>query len=416
MTDTAAAAAQSAAPAETHAAPTRLGEASGEARVEQVSAPPAPLSDAPQPLKEAPARLGEARVEAAKPAPSTREALRAAREKVEAAAKDAEAGKGAGDKPAPERGEGGRFTVKDKPAAGDDPAKAADAKAGDKPAPAKAAAEEAAPAPVKRTLAAPERFSSDAKAAWDSAPEPVKAEVDRAIREMTAGIEKHRAGAEKFEKIRAFDEMAAKSGTDLPTALSRYTQMESLLRQNPLKGLEAVCDNIGVSLRQVAEIVLGQAPDQARAQSDQTIRELRHTIQRLEAQVGGVTQHFQRQSESQLLDHISRWAEGWDHFEVFAPHIAAELQAGASDLEAAYQAVLQKHPALAPLARKPKAAPAAEPAPKPLASAAAPDLSAQTEKGSRSIAGAPHAGSDPVTRKPASSIREALRRAQARAG
>ena len=144
--------------------------------------------------------------------PAARDALRAAREKVEA--QEAEKARGADkgtDKPAagPDRGEGGRFAAKDtkpaggeaKPAAGDDGKPAAAA------APANPAAQDPPPAPVKRTVTAPERFSNDAKAVWDTAPEPVKAEVDRMHREMTAGIEKHRAKAENYRR-QARDEEA----------------------------------------------------------------------------------------------------------------------------------------------------------------------------------------------------------------
>lgn len=398
MTDAVAAAAQI--PADTNVAP-----------IQAEAAPPAPLSETPPAPPEAP-------IEPVKHV-STREALRLAREKVEAG--EAAKAAAAGDAKDPNKGAdlardpGGKFTPKDaKPAADGKPAEPV------KPA---AAAAEAAPAakppaaaPATRTFTAPERFSNDAKAVWDTAPEPVRAEVDRMHREMTAGIEKHRVGAEKFDRIRSFDEMATKGGTDLHTALTRYTNLEGLLRSNPMKGLEEVCSNIGVSLRQVAEIVLGQAPDQERAQSDQTNRELRQKIERLEQQVGGVVDNTRRQAESSLEHHITSWVGDWPHFEVFAPHIAQEMQAGATDLDAAYEAVLQKHPSLAALARKAAAAAPAADAVKPAASAAAPDLTAQTDKGSKSIKGAPGPGSEPAARPRSNSIREALKRAAARAG
>lgn len=395
------------------AAAAEAAPAQSSAPIVDVAAPPAPLSDSPQPLKEA--AIEEPKIV------STRDALRAAREKVEAgeaakaAAEKAAAGgdpkdlaKGANLDRDPQTGkfaakEGGKDQPPAKPAAPQAPA-AKD--------PAAAAAPAEQPAP-KRTVSAPERFSNDAKAVWDTAPEPVKAEVDRMHREMTAGIEKHRAGAEKFETIRQFDEMAGKSGKQLKDVLGAYVGMEQLLRSNPLRGLEEVCSNIGVSLRQVAEIVLGQTPDQERNQSDQTIRELRQELASLKQQIGGVTSSMQQQQTRSIEDQVTAWAADKHHFELIAPHLAAELQAGAKDLDAAYEAVLQKHPAIAALA-KPEAKPAAEPKPD-ASSAPAPDLAAQTDKGSKSIKGAPGPGSEPAKSRPSSSIKEALRRAAARA-
>lgn len=402
MTVAVAAAAHTPAPAETNVAP-----------IQAEAAPLAPLSEAPP----APAAT-DAPIEPVKHM-STREALRLAREKVEAqeAVKAAPAG---GDAKDPAKGAdlvrdpAGKFTPKDgKPAA--------EAKPAAEPAKPAAAAVDPAikpavePVPAKRTFVAPERFSNDAKAVWDTAPEPVRAEVDRMHREMTAGIEKHRVGAEKYDRVKEFDELATKSGTDLHTALGRYVRIDQMLQQNFVKGLEEICSNKGLSLRDVAAHIMGQTPDQAQSQSDATIRELRTTVQRLEQQVGGVVDHTRRQAESSLEQQITSWADGWDHFEVFAPHIAAELQAGAADLDAAYEAVLQKHPGLASLGKKPPAKPAQDVIPA-ASSAAAPDLTAQTDKGSKSIKGAPSPGSEPAARPRSNSIREALKRAAARAG
>jgi hypothetical protein len=47
----------------------------------------------------------------------------------------------------------------------------------------------------------------------------VKAEVARMEREMTAGIEKHRAKAERDDTLIEFDDMATKSGTTVKDAL-----------------------------------------------------------------------------------------------------------------------------------------------------------------------------------------------------
>jgi uncharacterized protein YukE len=405
---TVAAAASAAAPVEQSSAP-----------IEQVEAPPSPLSETPP-------AAAKVEPEAPKAPLSTREALRAAAAKVEAG----ESAKAAGDgnDPAKDpakgtdlvRGEGGKFVPKDAAAAkpADKAAPAAAVKTADaapKPGEQPVAAAKPAVDPNAPKHAAPERFSPDAKAAWDTAPEPVKAEVSRMHREMTQGIEKHRAAAEKFETVREFDELASKSGTDLKTALTRYVNMEQALRQNPLKGLEAVCQNIGVSLRDVAQIVLGQKPEEQQSQADATIRELRQTVTRLEQQVGGVTQHFQRQAETSLQDQIARWADSRPHFEIIAPHIAAEMRDGATSLDDAEERVLQKYPQLATIA-KASTSPKPEEQKPAASAAAAPDLEAQTLRGQKSIKGAPGSGSEPAAQPRSSSIKEALKRAAAKAG
>ena len=382
-----------------------------ETPIQQEAAPPTPISNEPP-------AAGEAKLETPKEMPSTRDALRAAAAKVEAR----EAAKV---DPAKDPAKGadltrdqttGKFAPKDaKPT---DPAAAKPAP-GEKPdvQPAPAAKAEDAASAAKRTVAAPERFSNDAKAVWDTAPEPVKAEVDRMHREMTQGIDKYRKSAERDEKLARFHDQAERGGTTVETALDRYTKMEGLLRQNPMKGLEAVCENIGVSLRQVAEIVLGKAPDQDRADTDTTIRELRQTVQRLEQQVGGVTQGIEKQRTDGLQKQIESWAADRPMFDIYAPHIATEIREGAANLDEAEERVFQKYPQLAELAKASGKKPDADPALKPAASsAAAPDLSAQTEKGSKSITGAPTGGSEPTARKPSGSIKEALKRAASRAG
>lgn len=377
--------------------------------IEQGATTPQPLSTEP------PAGGAKAEVEAPKAAPTAREALLAAAAKVE---KDNAVDPKTGEKPGDakdlnkgatlKRGEGGKFAAATdgKQPAGGDPAAVAAAAAAAKP----GATEQAAGA-VKH--AAPERFSPDAKAVWDTAPEPVKAEVHRMHRELEAGIEKHRAGAAKFETVKDFDELATKNGTNLRTALTKYVNTEALLRENPLKGLDAICGNMGTTLREVAAIVMGQTPDQHASQSDATIRELKATVARLEQQVGGVTQTFQQQGQRQLHDHIAEWSKDKDFFEILAPHIAEAMAGGAASLDDAYQGSLAKFPELAALVKPGK--PASTDTTLAASAAAAEALKDQTLKGGKSIAGARNgSGSDPVDVTRSTSIRESLKRAAAR--
>jgi hypothetical protein len=391
--------------------------AAGQVAIEPAVAIPVPLSN------ESTTGGGKGDVVEPKAPPTAREALKAAAEKV--AKENPDDGSKPGDKAgdpkdlskgaALARGEGGKFAPKDgkQPTAADTAEAARVAAAAATTPEAKAAAAAAAAKPGGQAAgavkhAAPERFSPDAKTAWETAPEPVKAEVHRMQRELEAGIEKHRVGAQKYDTVKDFDELASKNGTNLRTALTKYVNTEHLLRTNPLKGLEAICSNMGFSLRQVAEVVMGQAPDQRAAQSDGEIRELKATVARLEQRVGGVTQTFQQQEQRELHDHIAKWSAGKLHFELLAPHIAEAVRDGAT-LDDAYQGALAKFPELS--AGKPPATDTTL-----AASAAAAEASSdQTGKGQRSIAGARNgSGSDPVDQTRPTSIKESLRRASAR--
>jgi hypothetical protein len=168
-------------------------------------------------------------------------------------------------------------------------------------------------------------------------------------------------------------------------------------------------------LREVAAIVLGQTPDQHASQSDTTIRELKATVQRLEQQVGGVTQTFQQQQQQGLHDHIAGWAKDKAHFEILAPHIAEAMREKAGiSLDDAYEGALAKFPELAALAKAGKPSTDTTQA---ASAAAAEALKDQTLKGSKSITGARNGtGSDPVDQTRSTSIRESLKRAAARVG
>jgi uncharacterized protein YukE len=162
---------------------------------------------------------------------------------------------------------------------------------------------------------------------------------------------------------------------------------------------------------------MGQTPDQQQSQADATIRDLQTKIDKLEQQVGGVTQTFQRQREGDIHDHVTKWAADRPQFDLYAPHIAAEMREGAASLDDAEARVFAKFPAFAALAKQGgKPAPAADPNPAAASAAAAADLEAQTLKGQKSIAGAPGPGSNPAARKRSKSIDDAIDAAFAAAG
>jgi hypothetical protein len=247
----------------------------------------------------------------------------------------------------------------------------------------------------------PSRFSADAKAAWKDAPAPVRAEVHRAVKELEAGVEKYRNDAQAFDQIRDFDTLARQHNTSIRTALENYTNLERTIASDPIKGLQAVCDYAGVSLRDVAAHVMGQAPDANASQQDATIRELRQHITSLEQKLDGVSTSISEQKNSAVLKDVEAFAAANPRFDELSEEISRQIKGG-FDLAEAYRRAELLNPV--PQATQAEADAAVQPAPKP-------DPSAQTRKGSLSVTGSPGAGSDPGNRTPPSSAHDALDRA-----
>lgn len=256
---------------------------------------------------------------------------------------------------------------------------------------------------------APARFTETAKAKWAAADPEIRGETLRMQKELTDGYQKYKAAAERDNSLAEFHEMATKSGTDVKTALQKYTALEGLLRKDPIKGLEEVCTNMGLSLRDVAAHVLGQTPEQNASQQDATIRELKQEIAGLKEQVGGVTKTFEQQREQSTLSEINKFAADHPRFDELANDIAFFMQSGrAQDLPEAYQLAERLNPAPVKASEQIAASSAA-----PIVS----DPPVHPDKGQKSINGAPSSGSSPSGKKRvALSLDESLDRAFGRAG
>lgn len=234
----------------------------------------------------------------------------------------------------------------------------------------------------------PKRFSPDAKAVWNSAPEPIKAEITRAVTELENGLNEYR---QRLEPLKGFEELARQHGRDVNTALAdvkNYVALDLEIQQNPIQGLERICKNIGISLRDVATHVLGQDPNQYLTQQESVIRELQQELQAIKSQ-----------NEQGLRSQIDAFAAEKPRFDELADDIALFLQTGkAKGLQQAYELAERLNPAPQPEAKK-------DPAPPP-----------QPRKGSLSLTGAPSTGSNPASRKPPSTARDAIDNAFARIG
>jgi len=317
----------------------------------------------------------------------------AKKEEPEAKAKTPE--KADGEPAERERGPDGKFVAKD--AAKDQPdAEKADPESqekqeGDKP---------------ENFGDAPPRFSPDAKAAWKDAPEPVRAEITRAVKELEGGIEQYR---QAYEPFRDFHKQLQDNGQTFQEVLQHYTGIEDMLRQDPMQGLDRICRNMGTDLRTVAAHVMNQPADQQASQTSAVIHQLEQKIAGLEKQLGGVSQNIETQHRTAAEKEIAAFASapGHERFDELADDIAFLVESGrASDLDQAYELAARLNPA--PQAANPAPSnPGQEEKPDPKA-----DLEAQTRKGSLSVAGSPASGSNPGTvKKPAKTAAEAVDRA-----
>lgn len=259
---------------------------------------------------------------------------------------------------------------------------------------------------------APSRFTETAKAKWHAADPEIRGETLRMQRELTQGYEKHKASAEAFETYRELDDIAKQSGKKGAEVFREYYNMENELRKNPIGGLNLICERLGFSLRDVAAHVMGQTPDQNASQQDATIRELRQQNSSLEARLNKLEGGFNEQREQSTLTEIQQFASDPAHarFEELADDIAFFMKSGrAKDLADAYQLAERLNPA--PQAK------VIEEDPPPASSAAALAQEVQTDKGTKSINGAPSTGSNPGAKKRQSrTLDESLDAAFGRAG
>jgi len=265
---------------------------------------------------------------------------------------------------------------------------------------------------------APSRFSPDAKTAWEAAPEPVKAEVHRAIRELEQGYQKNKADAEAYSELREYADLAKQHNTTIKNALQNYVGIERRLQQDPIGGLEQIVSNLGLkapdgrplTLQDIAAHVLNQSPDEQSARQSATIQNLNAKIAQLEQMVGGVTQTIQQQQEQATQAEVAAFAKDHPRLNELSEDIAFFLHSGKVP---AHLAPRERLSEAYQLAERLNPAPAAS-APAPVAAITPP--APLNPAGQKSISGAPSAGSNPARKGPAPSLDEALDKAFAGVG
>lgn len=262
--------------------------------------------------------------------------------------------------------------------------------------------EQAEGATETRKFEAPSRFSPDAKAAWGAAPEPVKAEINRAITELEQGLSQYK---ERFEPLKQYDDIARQHGTTMDQMLGAHVNFAKALNTDFVDGLDQICSVYGKSIYDVIAELSGQQPDQAMQQQNKVINDLRAELSSLKNELGGVTTTLQSQTQRQVMEQINQFSQDKPRFDELANDIAFFLKTGrAEKLQDAYDLAERLNPA-------PQSASLVTAAP-----AAQSTQAAQPRKGNLSLTGAPSSGSNPANRKPPNTARDAIDNAFASVG
>jgi hypothetical protein len=253
----------------------------------------------------------------------------------------------------------------------------------------------------------PTRFSPEAKAAWKEAPEPVRAEVHRAFREMEQGIAKIRDDATAYADLKDYDALAKQHGTTIRATMDQYLRLSQTLQsRDPMPAIQELLRHAGMTVQDLVAHVSGQQPEQASAGAAREIMELRNQVgqlqNQLQGELGQVKSTLQQQQAQGLLGEIQQFASDKPRFDELSMEIAAQVRAG-YPLDEAYVRAERLNPLPAAPA-PPTAAQTGTPA---AAQTGTHDPMAQT-RGSLSITGAPAAGSDPRNRGPSPTTRAAL--------
>jgi hypothetical protein len=249
---------------------------------------------------------------------------------------------------------------------------------------------------------APARFNEFGKRDWANTPDTVKEETYRAFKELEEGHKKYKDSADRYEKVREFDDLARQNGREgVHESLKQIVDIENAFQRDPIDGLKRVTDHFGINLQAVASHIVGQNPNQQVAEAHAKIQELEVKIQHME---------FERKAPDLVAEFAAQ--EGHERFEELTPVIATLLKTGtAKDLEAAYELADVLSPAASNAAKTSQPLIPAESAP---AQTQAPALN---PAGSKSVSGAPSGGISPASKQPVSkSNNEAVKRAMAKLG
>ncbi len=272
--------------------------------------------------------------------------------------------------------------------------------------------------PVKRPV--PSRFAKEAHPDWDITPERVQAETERALKELTDGLEKHKGEAEKyrndygsFEQIIAQNrDNFARRGIMPAQAFGMLLNAQATLDANPIMGIARIAQTYGIHPMQAAQQLAALAQGQQRQPQYQQQPQFdpRRAFAPYAQEIHSLKSQLEEIQTAPIKQEIARLQSEKPFFEMLRPRMAdlvtkgrAHTPAEAYDLAVAEDAQLKE--AIEALnARKGQDA-QQQGTPEHI-----------REKAKLSVTGSPTSGSNPSTRKPAGSAREALQAAFSQVG
>lgn len=335
-----------------------------------------------------------------KPKENTEPLAKTTREAIERAAAKVDAAEKAKETPAQPKTPDGKFAPKTEVAASPKPQTSAPEQV----------QQPALPEKVASKYEAPARFSEAARKEWEAAPESVRAEVSRVLKENEDGITKYKASHEGWERVKQYDDIAKQSGREgVHESLKQVTELEQTFARNPIEGFKKVADMMNFDVHKVASVILGQDPNQAIGEVHKQLQEARAEIAQLKMQ-------------ADAPNVVNQFAEkvGREAFEANADKVAQMLETGVVDtLDKAWALISIFGHSASDAQHTASDATNSQPL-KPAQTADAQTVAAAQQPnpaGQKSVTGAP--GSTPITpnvNKPSGrSIRESILNAAARA-
>lgn len=260
----------------------------------------------------------------------------------------------------------------------------------------------------------PSRWNPDAKKAWEALPDDnLKNEVYRTVSELEKGYQKHREGAEKWKQMEPLEALAKQKNVDVFTAAKNYVAIDTDLSsdniQHKLRALDEVFRVAGIDKAAFAKHVLGnQAPQQQSniqhvpAQQPQQPQES-PKLKQLEQTVEKLTKHLEQQQEAQIDQEWQAWSkdkplandllEPIQHYLNEGLNLDESYERAKQDLDERLQSL-----GYAPMSTRPAA------------------QAIPNGKTTKSLTGAPSAGSTPATSPRSKNPADAVKRAMQIAG
>lgn len=182
----------------------------------------------------------------------------------------------------------------------------------------------------------PKSFLPDSKDVWRNVPRSVRRDIETMVRTHEEAVARTQQDVERYEQIRDFDDLARSNGRDLRDSLARVHQVETLIQNNPIAGLNAILMEIGprkadgqaVSLYEVAQFVVEQGPQgyqQMMANARQDPPQQRQSDPEVETLKSELAQMKIQQLEATV---INPFKDKHPRFEELKDDIAFFLQSG----------------------------------------------------------------------------------------